>query len=456
MNTLPKVTELFLTLLNNMAILIVVAYVFSRTKLYQQIIEGKITFRNRLYVTLIMGAFSVYGTLSGVNVLGAIANIRNLGPEIAGFIAGPLVGTLTGFIGGIHRYLKGGNTALPCAAATVLSGMFAGFLFLLNKRQFVGLKKATLFAGIFEVFHSGLVLLLGRPFETMLAIELRTTVPRVIVMAAGMAVFSFIMDNLFRERRVRAEKQKIENDLQIASQIQTSMLPRIFPPFPERKEFEIFAMMHPAKEVGGDFYDMFLINENRLCFVIGDVSGKGIPAALFMVICKTLIKTEALRGIPADEVLERVNTTLVPDNDASMFVTVLCMMLDITTGELEIANGGHNPPLVRCANESFDYVKMPKGFVVGPMPGITYMKKTLLLKPGDTVFVYTDGVTEAEDPHRAFYSEGRLKRTLSTLITQDTKSLINGVNADIKTFIKGADQSDDITMLALHYKGGFI
>lgn len=251
-------------------------------------------------------------------------------------------------------------------------------------------------------------------------------------------------------------KQKIESELHVARAIQASMLPRIFPPFPKRKEIDIYASMEPAKEVGGDFYDFFLIGENKLCFVVGDVSGKGVPASLFMVITKTLIKNEALRGISCEEILNNVNKTLSEQNDECLFVTVFIGILDLDTGQLEFSNAGHNPPLINKSNKKdFSYLELPKGFVLAGMVGMKYKKAQLQMDKGDTLFIYTDGVTEAMDLIGSLYSEKRLEKTLSETpeSKRNPRELIEEIREDISNHVKEAEQSDDITMLVITYKG---
>ena len=254
-------------------------------------------------------------------------------------------------------------------------------------------------------------------------------------------------------KRTTAAKERIESELKIAHEIQASILPRVFPPFPDRWEFEVFASMDPAKEVGGDFYDFFLVDKDKLCFLIGDVSDKGVPAALFMMISRTLLKNQAMLGLSPVEVLSRVNEIIVPDNNASMFVTVLCMVLDIKSGEVQCANAGHNPPLLCTAGEGFQYLEMPKGFVVGAMPSIKFEPRSFALKPGETLFLYTDGVTEATDTSNRMFGEGRLKNCLDSLKEEGLPQMINGVRSGIDIFTAGASRSDDITMLALRYHG---
>lgn len=248
-------------------------------------------------------------------------------------------------------------------------------------------------------------------------------------------------------------KERIESELRVATDIQSSMLPRLFPPFPNRKEFDLYATMVPAREVGGDFYDFFFVSPTRLCIIIGDVCGKGIPAALFMAICKTLLRTEALHTSDPGEVLFNVNNTLYPDNEASMFFTGLCAMLDTDTGEITIANGGHNPPLLCPAGREFEYIQLPRGLVVGAMPDTGYESQTYNLQPHDTLVMYTDGVTEAMDRDNRLYSEPGLLSCLNTLRDKSVADIIHGIKADLDIFVQGTPQSDDITMVVLEFNG---
>jgi sigma-B regulation protein RsbU (phosphoserine phosphatase) len=251
--------------------------------------------------------------------------------------------------------------------------------------------------------------------------------------------------------RTTAAKERIESELRVATEIQTSMLPRTFPPFPDRKEFDIFATMAPAREVGGDFYDFFFVDQNKLCFDIGDVCGKGIPAALFMAISKTLLKTEALRGLSPEQMLTRVNDILYPDNEFSMFFTGFCVILNTENGEILFANGGHNPPLICTADGEFKFIQMSKSLVVGVMPDAKFECQKLILKPNDVIFMYTDGVTEAENQDEHLFSSERLKNCLSNLKDRNPTYIINAVRAEIEAFTRGMPQSDDITMLALRF-----
>jgi sigma-B regulation protein RsbU (phosphoserine phosphatase) len=249
--------------------------------------------------------------------------------------------------------------------------------------------------------------------------------------------------------REHSEKERIGTELNVATRIQASMLPCIFPAFPERNEFDIYATMNPAKEVGGDFYDFFLIDENRLAVVIADVSDKGVPAALFMVIAKTLIKNNAQSGKPPKEVFETVNNTLCENNEAFMFVTAFMGILDIPTGRFTYVNAGHNPPLVKCADTDYVWLPVKPGFVLAGKAGIPFKQDEITLNQGDTLFMYTDGVTEAKNPQGKLFTEARLVETANRYGHSAPKELIKSVKSEIDTFADGAQQADDITMLVI-------
>lgn len=248
---------------------------------------------------------------------------------------------------------------------------------------------------------------------------------------------------------VTAEKERIGAELNVATHIQASMLPCIFPAFPGRSEFDIYACMTPAKEVGGDFYDFFLIDADHLAVVIADVSGKGVPAALFMVIAKTLIKDHVQTGGAPEDVFTEVNRQLCESNDEGLFVTAWMGVLTISTGHMTFVNAGHNPPMVRHLGGDFEYLKIRPGFVLAGMEGVRYKTGELDLAPGDTLFLYTDGVTEATDASEGLYGEERLKAVTDCYKEAEPEQLLNAVKKDIDLFVGDAPQFDDITMLGL-------
>lgn len=246
---------------------------------------------------------------------------------------------------------------------------------------------------------------------------------------------------------------RIDAELAFARAIQSSSLPSVFPPYPERKEFDIWACMDTAKEVGGDFYDFYFLNEHTLAFLIADVSGKGIPAAMFMMTAKTVLKSLAQTGMDVHDVFTRANEKLCEGNETGMFVTAWMGYLDTRTGLVTFANAGHNPPAVRHADGSFEYLRTRPGLVLAGMEGLRYRKNELQLHPGDTLFLYTDGVTEAVDEANGFYGEPRLLTVLDNLHDADAQGLCIGVKADLAGFMGSAEQFDDITMLTLRYRG---
>ncbi|MBR3743368.1 MAG: SpoIIE family protein phosphatase [Clostridia bacterium] len=258
------------------------------------------------------------------------------------------------------------------------------------------------------------------------------------------------MDNL---TRITAEKERIGAELNIATQIQADMLPRIFPPFPDRHEFDLYATMDPAKEVGGDFYDFFLVDDDHICLVMADVSGKGVPAALFMVIAKTLIKNRAQMGDSPAEILSNVNEQLCQGNDAELFVTVWLAVIQISTGRGVAANAGHEHPVIKRKNGQYELVIYRHSPAVATMDGIRFRQHEFELHPGDNLFVYTDGVPEATNSHNELFGTDRMLSALNRDPNANPQELLKTVRSDIDAFVGGAPQFDDITMLSFQYAG---
>ena len=251
---------------------------------------------------------------------------------------------------------------------------------------------------------------------------------------------------------VTAEKERIGAELDVATNIQASMLPCIFPAFPEHKEIDIYASMDPAKEVGGDFYDFFLVGKDRLALVMADVSGKGVPAALFMVIAKTLIKNRAQLGEEPAVVLERVNNQLCENNEADMFVTVWLGIYELSTGRLTYTNAGHECPAVMRAGGSYELIRESHDFVVGAMEGMPYTRHEITLYPGDKLFLYTDGVPEATNAQEELFGEDRMLTALNRCPDITPKQTLAEVKKDIDEFVGEAPQFDDLTMLAFEVR----
>lgn len=253
-------------------------------------------------------------------------------------------------------------------------------------------------------------------------------------------------------RRTMEEKERIGSELRIASEIQKSILPRTFPPFPLRTDFSIYAETIPAREMGGDFYDFFLVDEHHLGFVIADVSGKGVPAAIFMAVSRSLIKATALKGVTPSDCLTHVNHLLCPENDSAMFVTVLYGILDTETGELLYSNAGHNLPYVLRKDGRIQLLDNTGGMALGVLDEATFLTNRAQLSPGDGLYLFTDGVTEAMDPSGALFSETRLEQLLQSNGRATPFDLIKLTVEAVRTYAAGAAQADDITLLALRYE----
>ena len=247
---------------------------------------------------------------------------------------------------------------------------------------------------------------------------------------------------------ITAEKERISAELSVATEIQAGMLPSVFPPYPDRHEFDIFASMTPAREVGGDFYDFFLVDDTHIALVMADVSGKGVPAALFMVIAKTMIKNRCLLGEDPATVLMKVNDQLCENNEEGLFVTVWLGIYDISTGRLDYVNAGHEYPAVARAGGLFTLVKEKTDFVVAGMEGLSYHPRTLFLSPGDRLFLYTDGVPEATDGSSTLFGEDRMVEALNAGRGLDVQSMLAHMKESVDAFVGEAEAFDDMTMLA--------
>ncbi|MDD4170004.1 MAG: SpoIIE family protein phosphatase [Desulfotomaculaceae bacterium] len=449
---MKAIIELVLNLINSMAVIMVVTYIITRSSFYGEIMAKKFSPRNQLLLVLVFGAFSIYGTLGGIELLGAFANIRDLGPTIAGLIGGPIVGLGAGLIGGLHRLTLGGFTCYPCSLSTVLAGLIGGGIYLLRKGEFPSIKGAVLLSVAIEILHLGIVLIISKPFSQAFALVQQIIAPMILANGAGMAVFAFMINNLIKERATETAKRQIEGELMVARQIQMSIVPRIFPPFPERSEFEIHAILEPAKEVGGDFYDFFFIDEHHLFFTVGDVSGKGVPASLFMAVTRTMLRSRTAAETGPDEILAAVNNELCHDNDIGMFVTVFCGILDTNSGEVIYSCGGHDLPY-HLSQSGITPLAPAKGPALGAIEDIPYQKQSISLKPGDTLIIYTDGVTEAMSKSGDFWGKEGLLQSVQDAPRRPAAEITGKILQDLRFFARDTAQYDDITIMALTFNG---
>jgi phosphoserine phosphatase RsbU/P len=452
-----SIIDIIITLTGNIAVVSVVAYLITRTRFSSEMMAGKLTFQGKLFMIAVFGAFSVYGA-----ALGGAANIRNLGPMMAGLVGGPMVGFCSALFGAIYRFfdprfgtsINIGTVTYSAVLATILAGLAAGALNKYRKGELPGVMGAIIFAVSYEIFHYALTLLIGRPFSVVLEGTSKAFPPMIAAHAAGLAIFVFSLKNLINERMTRIAKERIESELTIARDIQMGIVPKIFPPFPEIKAIDIHASIEPAKEVGGDLYDFFFVDSDHLCFVIGDVSGKGVSAALFMAVTSTLLKANTKPGMPPEDILYKVNNELCTDNETSMFVTAFYGILNIRTGEIIYSNAGHNPPYVHKASGDVALLHCASGLALGVMDDFTFVQDTITLMPGDTLFLYTDGVTEAIDREGAFFTDNRLEEFLNHSRGPSVAvDLCQATSRAVHDFAVDAVQSDDITLLVITYHG---
>ena len=251
---------------------------------------------------------------------------------------------------------------------------------------------------------------------------------------------------------ITADRERISTELSLATRIQGSMLPSIFPPFPNRPEIDLYAVMEPAKEVGGDFYDFFLIDEDHLCLVMADVSGKGIPAALFMMMAKIILANNAMMGLSPAQILSETNNAICDHNEEEMFVTVWLGIMEISTGKITVANAGHEYPMV-MKNGKFSLLKDKHGFVIGGMDGVKYKEYEIDLEPGDKLFLYTDGIPEATDADNQLFGMDRMLDALNQNPAASPEQVLSNLRSSVDDFVKDAEQFDDLTMLCVEYKG---
>jgi len=397
------------------------------------------------------GVFGIYANISGFEWNGAVISLRDIGPMLAGFIGGPLGGLFAGVIAGLHRLLWGGVTAPACMVATCLIGLFCGIISKFN-REFI--KKpywAFLVSAGMEIFHLGVVLLMVKPFDTALNIVKQIALPFTVMNAIGFALLMSMIAFMERQNRLKEERDRLQSELEVATVIQNSLLPELTADYPGRAEVEVRGSMQPAKEVGGDFYDVFFVDKDRIAFLIGDVSGKGIPAALFMAYSKITLQN-CIRDIPAlGEAVATANNALCARNEADMFITLWVGVLDLQSGEITYVNAGHNPPVTVLSGE-VSYLTKKSGLVLAGMEEVPYREHTLTLQKGDIVYLYTDGVTEAENAAKELYGEERLLRCFEQIKNSAPEKVIETIKQSVEVFVNGADQFDDMTMLCFKWK----
>jgi len=448
-----------LVLLQLIGVIVVVAYLLTRSRLFPEILDGHPVLKTQVIMILLFGALSIYGTLSGIEIAGALVNVRDLGPMLAGLLGGPWVGLGAGLIGAAHRMTLGGYTIYACSLATILAGLFGGLIWLFYKRKFAGIIVAVLFSILMEGFHMVLTLILSKPFEQALVGVSTVAFPMIIANAAGMFVFAFMVENLQNERKMQAERDTLlremerkNTELAIAAEIQQSFLPDTIA---QIEGYDIAARSVMAKEVGGDFFDVIPLEvvplgKGQLGIMIADVSGKGIPAALFMALSRIVVRVNATwYGRRPAAAIRDANTIIANDSKSGMFVTLFYGFLDSDNRTLTYVNAGHNPPLhFRLADGTLAELTAT-GMAMGVLLDAAYTQENVQIVPGDVLVLYTDGITEAENADLEMFGLDRLERIILASDKLSANGLCQEILNAVRTFTGDHPQSDDITLMVI-------
>ncbi|MEG1986276.1 MAG: SpoIIE family protein phosphatase, partial [Clostridia bacterium] len=462
---MENVRQMITSLIGTIALIDLIALIFQGEHRFTKFRGSNKKWLKEIVLGVMGGLFGLYATISGIPMdNGAVITVRDVGPMMAGCLGGPIGGLIAGVIAGVYRLLYGlpdlmvGST-IPCAISTLLIGVVCGFIFksFENKKQ-RGLR-AILIAMLMEILHLFIVFIfvwIRDDVATSAHLIGQIIAPFLIANGLAFGLLVYLIDMIQKYINVERHEKQIESELNVATSIQSDMLPSILPSFPGKKEFSIDAAMTPAKEIGGDFYDFFFIDDDHFAFSVADVSGKGVPAALFMVISKIIIKNNVMSGLPLDEAMQKVNQQLYDGNNSGMFVTVWIGVYEISTGKLTYVNAGHNPPLIKRGDNKFEYLRNLSGFILAGRKNIKYKKFETYLSDGDRLFLYTDGITEAMNAENEQYGENRLIECFSGKNKNESVAgIIKIVEKDTKLFVKDAEQSDDMTMVALMVTGEY-
>ena len=449
-----SVSALLIDLVKTAGLIVAFAYIVTRTRFFSDVLGKQFNYKSQIIVILLFGGLSIFGTYGGITLRsGGIANIRDLGPMVAGLVGGPFIGLGAGLMGGLHRYFLGGFVAVPCCLATVMAGLLGGVIYHLHKKEFPAVWQATLFGAGMELLHMGLVLLIARPFAQALALVKDIIIPMTGANAVGIAIFALIIRNLIIERQTAVEKEKYRRELEhkefeieTARRIQESFLPESTP---RLDGFDLAAVCLPALEVGGDFYDFIPIAQDKWGFVIADVSGKGFPAALFMALSRMCVRANAMGKPNASEAIRIANNLISQDARSGMFVTMFYALLDLKHKRLNYINAGHNPPLLFQGNAGGVTLLKAKGIALGVLDDVNLEEVWLDLGMDDTVVLYTDGVTEAINKKEEPFGLERLIKLITQNKNLSAQSLVDKIKGEVTAFSQGQSQFDDITLVVL-------
>ena len=446
------------TLFQMICVIIVFAYLFTRSRYFLEILEKKPSLKTQILLIAVFGLLSVYGTISGVTLYGAVLNVRDLGPFIAGLCCGPYVGIGAGIIGGLYRCAQGGPYMYTGLIAPILAGLIGGVMYLANKRDIVPTWVAVVMVALVESLVSLITLLVATPASQFVTIATVVAIPMIITNMVAVFIFSTIMQNLLSERMMKREKEKLEfemarkdAELQIAAEIQRNFLPETIP---ITEGFDVAAISIPAKEVGGDFFDVIPLevipmSNTRTGIMIADVSGKGVPAALFMALSRIVVRVTAMWFKKPSEVINFANPIIANNSKTGMFVTLFYGVIDNETRTLTYVNAGHNPPLVlRKKTGEIEELNLT-GIAVGALDDAEYTQVVLQLSPSDVIVLYTDGITEAINDREEMFDVPRFIEIIRKNGDSSAQEIVDEIIRSVFAFTGSQPQFDDITLMVV-------
>lgn len=453
-----NVVQSLITLFQMICVIIVFAYLFTRSRYFQEILEKKPSLKTQILLIIVFGLLSVYGTVSGVTLYGAVLNVRDIGPFIAGLCCGPWVGIGAGIIGGLYRCAGGGPYMYTGLIAPILAGAIGGVMYLANKRDIVPTWVAVVLVALVESLISLIAMLVATPVSQFGTIATVVALPMIVTAVVAVFIFSTIIQGLISERQMRLEKEKLEAEmarknaeLQIAAEIQKNFLPEHIP---RTEGFDIAAKSIPAKEVGGDFFDVIPLevmplSSSRTGIMIADVSGKGVPAALFMALSRIVVRVTATWFKKPAEVISFANPIIAENSKTGMFVTLFYGVIDKETHTLTYVNAGHNPPLVlRKKTGEIEELELT-GMAVGAMGDAEYTQAEVPLAPGDVMVLYTDGITEAVNDREEMFDLPRLIEAIRNNSSSSSKEIADEIIRSVFSFSGTQPQFDDITLMVV-------
>jgi sigma-B regulation protein RsbU (phosphoserine phosphatase) len=448
----------FLILIEKTCVIVVIAYIISRMSFFRGILHKKFTIRNQVLMIAAFGAISIFGTYSGINIMGAIANVRDLAPMIAGLVGGPWIGLGVGLIGGVHRLFLGGPTAIACGLATILAGLFGGLIYYLNRGKFIGIIGAVIFAALMESFHMILNLIITKPYPLALAIVHDLAGPMILANSLGMLVFAFIISNLLKEQETKQERdyyldelERHKYELKVAQKIQKSFLPNNIPLL---KRLDLSAANIPAKDAGGDFYDFIKLSDDETAVVIADVSDRKVPATLLMAVSRTIIRSisESAENPKPSQLVEYLNRLITEKNKSDVSLTLFYGILSLKNKQMNFINAGHSPPLVYKSKEKKIISLEKTDVLLGVKKNIKLKDIKISLENDDIILFHTDGIYSVTNKNGKSFNNDLIGEILTKSSSQTSQEIINNLKNSIRDFCGKGVLEDDISLIVIKIK----